>query len=65
MALATSDDEVGSRAAALRTASAARETAGHRPIGAFAFPGVGHNLMRYRPDEVTAAILALRYPSGD
>ena len=64
VALATSDDEIGSRAAALRAASAAR-TSGHRPIAAFAFPGVGHNLMRYRPDEVTAAILALRDPSGD
>jgi pimeloyl-ACP methyl ester carboxylesterase len=65
LALATSDDEVGSRAAALRAASAVREAAGHRPIEAFAFPGVGHNLMRYRPDVVTAAILALRDPSGD
>ena len=65
VALATSDDEVGSRAAALRDVSAARETAGHPPIEAFAFPGVGHNLMRYRPDVVTAAILALRDPSGD
>jgi pimeloyl-ACP methyl ester carboxylesterase len=65
VALMTSDDEVGSRAAALRRASAAREAAGHGPIAALSFPGVGHNLMRYRPDGVTAAILALRDPSGD
>jgi pimeloyl-ACP methyl ester carboxylesterase len=65
VALATTDDESGSRAAALRDASAAREAARHRPIAARGFQGVGHNLMRYRPDEVTAAILVLRDPSGD
>ena len=56
-ALIAADDEVGSRAAALTDVSAARVTAGRGPIAVRAFPHVGHNLMRYRPDEVTAAIL--------
>ena len=63
-ALIGADDEVGSRAAALNEVSAARVTAGRGPIAVRAFPHVGHNLMRYRPDEVTAAILAFRANGG-
>ena len=58
-ALLAADDETGSRAAALGDASAARERAGRSPIAVSSFPGVGHNLMRYRPIEVAGAILGL------
>jgi pimeloyl-ACP methyl ester carboxylesterase len=58
IALAAADDEEASRAAALATASAARERAGRGRIDVVSFPHDGHNLMRYRPAEVTAAILA-------
>jgi pimeloyl-ACP methyl ester carboxylesterase len=57
LALIGADDEAGSRSIALADASAARLAAGRDPIGVLAFPHVGHNLMRYRPDAVTAAIL--------
>jgi hypothetical protein len=57
-------DETGSRAAALAEASAARERAGRSAIAVSSFPGVGHNLMRYRPDDVTAAILGLATGAG-
>ena len=58
-ALIAADDETGSRAAALAGVSAARESAGRGAITVSRFPGVGHNLMRYRPVEVAAAILGL------
>ena len=63
-ALIAADDEVGSRLAALSDVSAARVTAGHGAIAVRAFPHVGHNLMRYRPDEVTAAILGFSADGG-
>jgi pimeloyl-ACP methyl ester carboxylesterase len=56
VALAAADDEVGSRAVALAAASAARAAAGHGRIRAASF---GHNLMRYRPEAVSAAILSV------
>lgn len=49
----------GPREAALTEISNARVAAGHGPIPARAFPGAGHNLMRYRPDDVSAAIRSL------
>jgi pimeloyl-ACP methyl ester carboxylesterase len=58
-ALCATDDETRSRARALADASAARQAAGHGPIATFAFGGVGHNLMRYRPREVAAAIMSV------
>jgi pimeloyl-ACP methyl ester carboxylesterase len=58
-ALVATDDETRSRARALVDASAVREAAGRGPIAMFAFDGVGHNLMRYRPREVAAAILSV------
>jgi pimeloyl-ACP methyl ester carboxylesterase len=64
VALIGADDESGSRAAALTDVSAARLTAGRSPIAVHAFPHVGHNLMRYRPAEVTAAIVAFGANSG-
>jgi pimeloyl-ACP methyl ester carboxylesterase len=61
-ALIAADDESGSRAAALDRASSARVEAGRDPIRSVVIGHTGHNLMRYRPDEVCAAILALAAP---
>ncbi len=55
-ALIATDDEDGTRASALAAVSAARQAAGRRPIEHVSFGHDGHNLMRYRPREVTAAI---------
>jgi pimeloyl-ACP methyl ester carboxylesterase len=59
VALAAADDETGSRMRALATVSEARVAAGHPPIEVFAFGHEGHNLMRYRPREVAAALLSV------
>ena len=59
LALVAADDETGTRAVALAVATAARLAAGRSEIEVVAFDGVGHNLMRYRPREVAAALLAL------
>jgi hypothetical protein len=58
-ALIAMDDEVRSRARALAAVSAAREANGRAPIRTILFGHDGHNLMRYRPDEVAAAILSV------
>jgi pimeloyl-ACP methyl ester carboxylesterase len=50
-------DANGDRALELAAASAARADAGRDPIAVVSLPHVGHNLMRYRPDTVAAAIL--------
>ena len=63
MAMPASDDESGSRAAALALASAARVQAGRDPIRSVDAGHTGHNVMRYRPDEVSAAILTLAAPA--
>jgi pimeloyl-ACP methyl ester carboxylesterase len=62
-AIVAADDESGSRAAALARPSAARVEAGRDAIRAVVIGHSGHNLMRYRPDEVCAAILALAGPA--
>jgi pimeloyl-ACP methyl ester carboxylesterase len=59
VALIAADDERRSRAGQLADASDARLRAGREPITTFAFPHDGHNLMRYRPREVAAAILSI------
>ncbi len=59
VALVAGVDETGARAAALADASAARARAGRSRIQAASFDRVGHNLMRYRPDAVSAAILSV------
>jgi pimeloyl-ACP methyl ester carboxylesterase len=59
VALVAADDEAESRAKALAAVSTARVAAGHDPIEEVSFGDVGHNLMRYRPREVTAAIASL------
>ncbi len=45
------------RLAELRRTAAMRVAAGHGPIRVASFPSDAHNLMRYRPAEVAAAIL--------
>jgi pimeloyl-ACP methyl ester carboxylesterase len=55
LALGSDDNEV--RLAELRRCAAARASAGRSPIRLAGYPGTAHNLMRYRPAEVTAAIL--------
>ena len=45
------------RLAELRRTAAARVAAGRDPVRVAGFPADAHNLMRYRPAEVTAAIL--------
>lgn len=57
VALLANDDETGSRGRALAQAGVARESGGGSPIRVVSFGRDGHNLMRYRPDAVTAAIL--------
>lgn len=59
VALMAADDETGSRARQLADVSAARVEAGQAAIVIASFPHDGHNLMRYRPREVAAAILAV------
>lgn len=59
VAVAAADDETGSRARALAAASDARAAAGRTRIRAASFGHDGHNLMRYRPEAVSAAILSV------
>jgi pimeloyl-ACP methyl ester carboxylesterase len=63
-ALVAADDELGSRAAALADASRARVVAGQAAIERLDFPHDGHNLMRYRPDAVSAAVLSVAHESA-
>jgi pimeloyl-ACP methyl ester carboxylesterase len=62
VALLAADDEEHSRSMALAEVATARERAGVDPIRVVRFPHDGHNLMRYRPREVAAAILTLLRP---
>jgi pimeloyl-ACP methyl ester carboxylesterase len=56
----TADDDVArERLAALDDVLRARAMIGAAPAMVTRFPGAGHNLMRYRPDELSAAILEL------
>jgi pimeloyl-ACP methyl ester carboxylesterase len=64
VALVAGADETGARAAALADASAARARAGRSRIQAASFDRVGHNLMRYRPDAVSTAILSIAGETG-
>ncbi len=59
VALTAVDDESGIHAQTLAAVAAARAAAGRSPIRVARFPTDGHNLMRYRPAEVAAAILAV------
>jgi len=51
------------RLSELRRTALARVAAGRGPIRVAGFPNTGHGLMRYRPADVTAAILAVAAPS--
>jgi pimeloyl-ACP methyl ester carboxylesterase len=56
----TADDEVArERLAALDDVLRARASTGRPEASVKRFPGVGHNLMRYRSDELAAAIFEL------
>jgi pimeloyl-ACP methyl ester carboxylesterase len=57
-ALLASDDEAGARTAPLTEATGARLAAGRSPIRVVPLGSSGHNLMRYRPEAVGAAILS-------
>jgi pimeloyl-ACP methyl ester carboxylesterase len=65
VALAAADDDEGSRARALASASAARVAAGLAPIRAVSFAHDRHNLMRYRPEAVSMAILSVAGEAGE
>ena len=58
LALAATDDEAGTGTRSLAEAQVARRAASRPAILVARFPADGHNLMRYRPVEVAAAILA-------
>lgn len=61
----TADDETAhDRAVALDEVIAARVRAGLPPTHVVRFPGTGHNLMRYRPDEVAGELVALAASAG-
>jgi pimeloyl-ACP methyl ester carboxylesterase len=62
-ALAAADDEAGTMTRSLADVQVARQAAGLPAIPVTRFPADGHNLMRYRPVEVAAAILAASDPS--
>src|SRR6185369_12997197 len=57
VALQAADDEEGTHGRALAEVQRELAAAGRPPIRVARFPDAGHNLMRYRPREVTAAIL--------
>ena len=62
VALAAGDP--GPRLAELRRAAAARVAAGPGPIGVAGFADAAHNLPRYRPADVAAAILGVASGAG-
>lgn len=59
VALVATADDAGSRVGTLAAVSDALVAAGRGAIGVRSFEAVGHNLMRYRPADVTDAILSL------
>ena len=64
VALLAADDHDAGRARALAEASVARVAAGREPITLAPSGSHGHNLMRYRPDAVSAAIVSVARPMG-
>jgi hypothetical protein len=56
VALGSGDADL--RLGELRRTALARAARGRAPIRVAGYPGTAHNLMRYRPAEVTAAVLA-------
>ncbi|HVA86452.1 MAG TPA: alpha/beta hydrolase [Candidatus Saccharimonadales bacterium] len=62
--LTATDDEEGTRAAELAEVTGGLRAAGRPEPVVRGFPHAGHNLMRYRPADVAAAILGLALPVG-
>lgn len=60
LAASGADDPDPGHAIALARLERARRDAGRDPVALVRWPEAGHNLMRYRPAEVTAALLAAR-----
>jgi pimeloyl-ACP methyl ester carboxylesterase len=58
------DEEARDRAVALDEVIRARAAAALPPTRVVRFPGTGHNLMRYRPDEVAGELLTLAASAG-
>ena len=56
---AADDETIRERLIALEDVARSRAAAGLPPPEARRFTGAGHNLMRYRPDDLSAALLAL------
>ena len=56
---AADDDVARDRRLALDDVQRARAARGLAPLTVVRFPGAGHNLMRYRPAELTSALLEL------
>ena len=65
VAASPSDDQPGARERALAAVDAARTAASRPPIRTVPFRHDGHNLMRYRPDAVSAAILSVASDTRD
>ncbi len=65
VAAGSADDAPGARDRALEAAAAARVAAGNPSLETVPFRHDGHNLMRYRPDAVSAAILGVAGRAGD
>ncbi|MEO8228129.1 MAG: alpha/beta hydrolase [Chloroflexota bacterium] len=59
VALVAVDDEDAPKATALQAVQDARRKADRPPLEVARFPADGHNLPRYRPDELAGAILRL------
>jgi hypothetical protein len=55
--LVAAENEEATRARSLAIVQDALAAAGHSPLRVERFPSDGHNLMRYRPVEVTDAIV--------
>ena len=64
VALRAADDEEGTHGRALVEMQAVLAAAGRPAMRVGAYPDAGHNLMRYRPREVSAAILAVATRAG-
>ncbi len=62
IALMAADDEDGRRSAAFEATRTAVIAGGGPSIAVERFPALGHNLMRYRPAAVAAAILSVADP---
>ena len=64
VALVAADDGTGARAGVLGEMSRVRRSTGRTPVRVEPFPHDGHNLMRYRPREVSAALLSVTRSDG-